>query len=125
VLADENVCIGNHCPKQQEKRTSVVVPISHALQSSTNIDEELTSQDLQVGSLVYLVDGEEKFLAYPGKMVFWRDGSGNNHQSSSTTPQEVLHLLLLNIVEVASFLLRQTYRRPLHLAQPICISFRI
>jgi hypothetical protein len=31
----------------------------------------------------------------------------------------------LNIVEVASFLLRQIYRRPLHLAQPICISFRI
>ena len=95
------------------------------LQSSTNIDREITSHDLQVGSLVYLVDGEEKFLACPGKMVFLRHGSENNHQSSSTIPQEVLHLLLLNIVEVASFLLQLIYKCPLHLAQPICISFSI
>jgi len=75
-----------------------------------------------VGFVVCPEDVGEKFLACPGRMVFLKLGTANNHQSSSTTPQEVLHLLLLNIEVVASSLSQQTYRFPLHLAQPICIS---
>ena len=75
-----------------------------------------------MGSVVCPEDVGEKFLACPGKMVFLKLGTANNHQSSSTTPQEVLHLLLLNIEVVASSLSQQTYRFPPRLVQPICIS---
>jgi hypothetical protein len=78
-----------------------------------------------VGSVVCPEDVEEKFSACPGRMVFLKLGIANIHQSSSTAPQEVLHLLLLNIEAVASFLLQQTYRFPLHSVQPICISMSI